>query len=115
MVMNEAKGIRKFGYILRVGAPSKDEQMQVRDIISAGLCWCIKGGDHINIWSDPWVPTLNQFTPLLKTGALVGRNVNVVNDLISEETRSWNVQLKRHMFDPLLAMTVGMFSNLSVQ
>lgn len=74
--------------------------LQVRDIISAGLCWGIRGEEDTNLWCDPWVLSIPNFVPLLKSGTIVSRNVNLVKDLMTEGTRSWNVQLIQNLFEP---------------
>lgn len=50
--------------------------MQTQDLIRAGYCWHIKGARRINIWCEPWVPTLPGYTPKLKMGSVVDPHIN---------------------------------------
>lgn len=75
--------------------------LQVRDIISAGLCWGVKGGADINIWCDPWIPSAVNFAPQLKQGMVISRHINRVKDLIvvgDDAVQHWNEDLIRYIF-----------------
>lgn len=73
--------------------------LQVTDLIVAGFCWGVRSGAELNIWCDPWVLELPDFIPRLKWGTLVDRNINKVQDLISEASRSWKESVIRDIFE----------------
>lgn len=72
--------------------------MQTRDIVGAGFCWSIKSGCDINIWSAPWVPGVEGYTPKLKWGVSVVRRLNHFSDLIDQTSNVWKENLIRDIF-----------------
>lgn len=52
--------------------------MHTRKLVDAGFYWGIKTRREIDLWSDPWMPGLVGYTPKLKWGTTVDRNLNKV-------------------------------------
>lgn len=73
--------------------------MQTRDLVIAGFSWGGRDGRRINLWCDPWVPTLDGYTPQLRPGALVDRRINFVRDLINADTNTRKKNLICSLFD----------------
>lgn len=73
--------------------------MQTQNLIRAGYCWHIKGARRINIWCEPWVPTLPGYTPKLKMGSVVEQHINYVSDLINPISHNWKETLICDLFD----------------
>ncbi|KAK4392754.1 hypothetical protein Sango_2053200 [Sesamum angolense] len=65
-------------------------------IIKAGICFNVSTHTAINIWEDPWIPSIQDFTPKPPN------NLNpqwpiLVRDLI-ESANQWNLELLNQMF-----------------
>ncbi|OIT23670.1 putative mitochondrial protein, partial [Nicotiana attenuata] len=57
-----------------------------RDLLLTGLKWRISDGKIINVWTDPWIPRNNGFTP---KSIQMQNNLDLkVADLIDEETHT---------------------------
>lgn len=56
------------------------------------------------IWSDPWVPGLNNFR--LSSPAIHPVSVKKVVELINHRSLDWNHQVVRQLFIPSLAMAI---------
>jgi hypothetical protein len=69
-----------------------------RSIVEKGACLAISMGSNINVWSDPWIPTLESFKPSPNPN-LVDRPQFFVEDLIIQSNRSWNSSLLEDLFD----------------
>lgn len=73
--------------------------MSSRDLVEAGYCWQINSGRDVNIWCEPWVPGIEGFTPKLKWGTTVNRNLNRVSDLIDSTCYRWKAELIGEIFE----------------
>jgi len=70
-----------------------------REVVKKGTCISISNGDHVDVWSSPWIPLMPDFKPR--------PNVNLtdipgfcVADLIIPGARVWNILLLQDLFDP---------------
>ncbi|KAB1225551.1 hypothetical protein CJ030_MR1G002460 [Morella rubra] len=80
--------------------------LQTREIVQAGLYWCIQEGKDVNIWCDPWVHDLPDFIPLLKQDVVVNSFINRIQDLIDPSSFTWRARLIRHLFEPISAKAI---------
>ena len=71
--------------------------MQGIELLKHGLIWRIGNGDHVNIWSDPWVPRGTTRKPATPRGASL---LTRVSDLIDPATGTWDEQLVMDTFWP---------------
>jgi hypothetical protein len=72
--------------------------MKARAVVEKGACLAISNGQHVNIWTSPWVPTCSSFRPNPNPN-LVGLPDFHVDELIDPINRSWNVSLLHDLFD----------------
>lgn len=61
-------------------------------------CWY---GKNIKVRSDPWIPTLQGFSPELVLRSM--GSIQVVADLMIPGEGKWNEDLVKDIFDPLTA------------
>ena len=62
-----------------------------------GIIWRVGSGEHINIWSDPWIPRNNTRKVIIHKGNNV---ITKVNELINPMTTSWDEDLVKQTFIP---------------
>ena len=70
----------------------------MKTLISKGACFLVGDGAMIDIWKDPWVPWLPNFTPSPKDSSTAPRPL-VVACLINQATRSWNIGMLEALFN----------------
>ncbi|XP_016458490.2 uncharacterized protein LOC107782157 [Nicotiana tabacum] len=69
-----------------------------RDLLVTGLRWRISNGKNINVWTDPWIPRKNGFTP---KSIQMQNNLDLkVADLIDEDTHTWKLHKISTTFEP---------------
>ncbi|KAL3519958.1 hypothetical protein ACH5RR_018107 [Cinchona calisaya] len=73
----------------------------VQDMLKKGACYLVKDGSCIRIWSDPWILSIQDFKPPIQCRDNV--LVHFVADLISPETRTWNMDLFQALFPPSIS------------
>jgi hypothetical protein len=71
---------------------------RLKPTIRKGACFTIGDGKSVDVWKDPWVPSLPSFLPRPKAGT-VPNNMLVVANLINLETKSWRFGMLEEMFD----------------
>ena len=71
--------------------------LQGIELLKHGLIWRIGNGDHVNIWTDPWVPRGTTRKPATPRGASL---LTRVSDLIDPATGTWDEQLVMDTFWP---------------
>ncbi|OVA09156.1 Reverse transcriptase zinc-binding domain [Macleaya cordata] len=63
----------------------------MRDVLNEHTCWYVGNGMQINIWRDPWVPSIPGFRV---EGLISSHNrIHRVADLIHHSQRCWNTTL----------------------
>jgi hypothetical protein len=67
-----------------------------RELLMEGLCWRVGNGKSIKIWRDKWIPRPTSYT-IQSPGVLLLLEARV-EELIDEQTRSWNIPLIRSLF-----------------
>lgn len=61
-----------------------------REVLRKSLGWCVGSGENINVWTESWLSTEQQLTPI---GPPTELNQNLrVKDLMVQNTTSWNVE-----------------------
>lgn len=80
--------------------------MQSRGLLAKGACWFVNKGQQLNLWCDPWIPTLPNFRPRLKENVLLPRGIDHVSDLIDNTTGFWKVGVIRSYFEPQSAAAI---------
>ncbi|KAM1695737.1 hypothetical protein ACFXTN_027349 [Malus domestica] len=68
---------------------------QVQEDIGEGSTMKVGDGANVHIWEDPWLPKPSTF----KERPINNRQFTMVNELINEDGRSWNVEMVRQVFD----------------
>ena len=59
----------------------------MKSLVKQGLIWRVRDGCDINIWSEPWIrDARDRFIESKRVEGL-----NVVHDLIDEETNEWKI------------------------
>uniref|UniRef100_A0A2N9GPM4 Reverse transcriptase domain-containing protein n=1 Tax=Fagus sylvatica TaxID=28930 RepID=A0A2N9GPM4_FAGSY len=71
---------------------------KLKGLISKGACFLVGDGTSIDVWTDPWVPWLPNFTPIPKTENL-SLTPLLVSNLISWDLRAWNLTLLNELFE----------------
>jgi hypothetical protein len=66
------------------------------------LCYQVGTGSSVNIWQDPWIPQLPNFTPPIPPSDHP-LEFQQVADLIIHETKQWNYELLHNLFEPQTA------------
>jgi len=64
--------------------------LKARVVDEKGACLAISNGQHVNVWTSPWVPTCSSFRPTPNPN-LVGFPEYHVDELIDPNNRSRNV------------------------
>jgi hypothetical protein len=63
--------------------------------LKRGYIWRIGGGDKVNIWQDPWIPSSPSRRIISQRGSAT---VSKVSELIHPSTGGWNEDLLRKTF-----------------
>ena len=77
---------------------------QVVPLLFEGLCWRVSNGKSINLWSDKWIPSMNNIRPLIPRSLPLDSKVSV---LIDENIGNWRVDLISNVFLPFEAHTIS--------
>ncbi|XP_075654880.1 uncharacterized protein LOC142625056 [Castanea sativa] len=72
-------------------------------LIKKGYCYLIGSSSSVNIWHDPWIPSIPSFTP---TPITLLPDQQLVSKLIFPETRQWNRALLHNLFDHDIASSI---------
>lgn len=77
---------------------------EARRWLLEGCRWRVGSGEAVKIWKVPWLPGARILHPELDSidGSYVDEE-QTVNSLIVENSRSWNVQAVRALFNPNIA------------
>lgn len=62
-----------------------------------GACFLIGSGSSVNIWDDPWIPSLNSFTSIQSSASL--DHPQMVTALITRGYRQWDCGKLQALFD----------------
>ena len=65
-----------------------------RDMLVEGSRWRVRDGESINVWRDPWLPSM--FLPFVSSQAAASRENLKVRELIKRGTNEWNSLLLQH-------------------
>ncbi|KAL0007666.1 hypothetical protein SO802_009168 [Lithocarpus litseifolius] len=76
-----------------------------KKLIVKGACYLIGDGSSINVWSDPWVPTLQGFKPTPKDEHH-NQIPLTVSQLFNASSYCWNSRLILEMFDTASARAI---------
>lgn len=64
------------------------------------MCWFVHTGSGLNIWCDPWIPSLPQFRPSVRLGVMLPRDLHYVRDLIDQQSGRWKeVEIRPYFYD----------------
>jgi hypothetical protein len=66
--------------------------------LQKGVCYLVGSGTSINIWEDPWIPSLENFSPSLANGT--SQSPFWVVDLMTDDRLHWNINKLNNLFDP---------------
>ncbi|XP_026416477.1 uncharacterized protein LOC113311902 [Papaver somniferum] len=72
-----------------------------RTELRKGCLWLVGNGQNINIFTDPWIPTIQGATPLRPDNGSQG--FTKVSELIDNNTEQWNVQALQQLDDPYIS------------
>ncbi|EEE50691.1 hypothetical protein OsJ_30951 [Oryza sativa Japonica Group] len=64
-------------------------------LLRKGVIWRVGNGEHINIWSDPWLPRDMRFVTTRRGASLITR----VCELIDPTTGQWDIELIQQIFN----------------
>ncbi|KAK4385625.1 hypothetical protein Sango_2686500 [Sesamum angolense] len=68
-------------------------------IIKNGACYSISAHSSLQIWNDPWIPSIQGFSPQ-KPASLNPNWPTQVADLIDQQDHQWKLDLLAQMFTP---------------
>ena len=71
--------------------------------LKLGHCHLISSGNSVNIWNDPWMPSLQGFIPPHSPSP---SDIQLVAELIIPGTRLWNHDLLHAFFDQQTASSI---------
>ncbi|KAG2717649.1 hypothetical protein I3760_03G186200 [Carya illinoinensis] len=73
--------------------------LKTKDLLSKGRCFQISNGQLVNIWRDPWIPTLKTFkpTPIMDMDTI--HPLIKASDLIQNSLKSWDIKKLQSLFD----------------
>jgi hypothetical protein len=69
--------------------------MQGVQVLKEGIIWRIGNGQHIDIWTDPWLPRGVTRRPITPRGQNI---IQRVDELIDPVIESWDLQLLSQTF-----------------
>ncbi|KAF3953185.1 hypothetical protein CMV_021349 [Castanea mollissima] len=72
-------------------------------LLKLGHCHLISSGNFVNIWNDPWIPSLQGFIPPYPP---TPSDIQLVAELIISGTRLWNSHLLHVLFDQQIASSI---------
>lgn len=72
--------------------------LQIKDFVKTGCCFRFNNGSSINVWSDPWIPTLSNFIPKPKLDNVWRDQDMTASEFTLEEPRKWNTILLQALF-----------------
>jgi len=75
-----------------------------RDALHKGLVKRIGDGSITHIWDDPWIPSNPAFKPLVR---LPDVDVNLVQDLIDQNSVKWDYDKLEESFAPIDAQAIA--------
>ncbi|KAL0009841.1 hypothetical protein SO802_004949 [Lithocarpus litseifolius] len=67
--------------------------MAAKEIVKLGSMWLIGNGEHVDLWKDRWIPTLDSFKLV---SPRVHLESNKVACLVDTTTRSWDVDKNKN-------------------
>lgn len=73
--------------------------LKTRDLLSKGTCYQIFNGLSVNTWSEPWIPTLNNFKPRAVQQMNEAFPCQKVTNLIMQFPRTWDIHKLESLFD----------------
>lgn len=73
--------------------------VKVKDLFLHNFCWDLRNPNVINIWEEPWIPTLCWLKPFGPRPR--APNIKNVSDLLLPNTLVWNQKLLFELFLPL--------------
>ena len=73
--------------------------LKSKELLMKGRCFQIYNGESVNIWLDPWIPTLINFKPKPLQGMDLELPNLTVSDLIINNSRIWDVPKMQALFD----------------
>lgn len=76
-----------------------------RNHLKKGCLWLVGNSLHINIRSDPWIPTAPDLTASFEMQNM--SEITKLNQLLDTETGKWNLQLLQQIFDPFTATQIN--------
>ncbi|GER34282.1 RNA-directed DNA polymerase (reversetranscriptase)-related family protein [Striga asiatica] len=89
--------------------------LNARDSLKRGVRFKIGDGKSIDIWKDPWVPNLSQFTPSCHSSR-DREELKTVSDPFLTGKNKWDKKLVRQTFNPyeaeeILSIRLSLFAN----
>ncbi|KAK9287687.1 hypothetical protein L1049_016125 [Liquidambar formosana] len=78
--------------------------LKSQDLVLKGACLTVGNGSSIDLWKDPWIPSIPGFLSFPRGERRLG--VNLVADLIFQEGLSWDSDKIISLFDPVIAAKI---------
>ncbi|KAG2712835.1 hypothetical protein I3760_04G144500, partial [Carya illinoinensis] len=73
--------------------------LKTKDLLNKGRYFQIFNGQSVNIWIDPWIPSLKNFKPTPIQGMNSIHPSFKVSDIIINNLRSWDIQKMQNLFN----------------
>ncbi|KAL0334090.1 UNVERIFIED_CONTAM: hypothetical protein Sangu_1565200 [Sesamum angustifolium] len=93
----KAKNLSQVGKMVTGASWTWQDVIKCVKIIKAGICFNVSTHTAINIWEDPWIPSIQDFTPK-SLNNLNPEWLILVRDLIDQSANQWNLELLNQMF-----------------
>jgi hypothetical protein len=74
-----------------------------REALKRGLIKRVGDGTSIRVWDDPWIPNHIRKWPLVRSP---DAQVNLVHELIDEDSASWDMEKIEENFEPVDAAAI---------
>ena len=74
-----------------------------KNTLQKGVCYLVGTGDSIRIWEDPWIPSIENFSP--NSSGNITSPLLVV-DLMTKDRLHWDTNILNNFFDPSIVQAI---------
>jgi hypothetical protein len=74
-----------------------------KNTLQKGVCYLVGTRDSIRIWEDPWIPSIENFSPNSSSNIT---SPHLVVDLMTEDRLHWDTNILNNLFDPSIVQAI---------